>query len=139
MRRSKMKKIFKKKEIFKVKSLPVDPTTMGEPKTIEEYQKRGMAYYARKQFDEAIADLNKAIAMDANNIDSYYSLGMVFKASNDKDHSVSAFKKAIELIQARSDTPSVKFDMLRRLALGHVNEIIQGDWNLEKEIWKHTQ
>ena len=131
-----MNKLFKKKEIFKVKSLPVDPASMGEPKTVDEFQKRGMAYYARKQFAEAEADLKKAISLDSNSIDSFYSLGMVLKANNCKDEAVAAFKKVIDLIHARSGPSETRYDMLRRLALGHVNELTQGDWNLEKEIWK---
>jgi tetratricopeptide (TPR) repeat protein len=132
-----MRKLFKKKEIYKVKSLPVDPTGMGEPSTVDEFQRRGMAYYARKQFNEAEADLKKAISLDGNNIDSFYSLGMVLKAMNRKVDAVAAFKQVLDLISAKPDEKTTKFDMLRRLALGHVNEMTQGDWNLEKEIWKH--
>jgi len=132
-----MRKLFKKKEIFKVKSLPVDPNSMGEPSAVEEFQKRGMAYYARKQFKEAEADLKKAVSMDGNSIDSFYSLGMVLKAMNRKEDAVAAFKQALTLISSVADENKTKYDMLRRLALGHVNEMTQGDWNLEKEIWKH--
>ncbi len=133
-----MRRLFKKKEIFKVKSVPVDPAKMSEPVTVDDYQKRGMAYYARKQYQEAEADLKKATTMDGNNIDSYYSLGMVLKAMSKKDEAVAAFTQVINLIHARPDGTQVKFDMLRRLALGHINELNQGDWNLEKEIWKRT-
>jgi tetratricopeptide (TPR) repeat protein len=133
-----MRKLFKKKEIFKVKSVPVDPTKMGEPTTVDEYQKRGMAYYARKQFKEAEADLKKAISLDGSNVDSFYSLGLVLKAANNKDGAVTAFNQVINLIKSRPDASQVKYDMLRRLALGHINEMTQGDWNLEKEIWKRT-
>ena len=28
-----------------------------------------------------------------------------------------------------------KREMLRRLTLGHINELTTGDWNLEDEIW----
>ncbi len=133
-----MRNIFKKKEIFKVKSVPVDPTKMAEPVTVDDFQKRGMAYYARKQYQEAEKDLTEATSLDANNIDAFYSLGMVLKAENKKDEAVAAFTQVINLIHARSDGTQVKYDMLRRLALGHVNELTQGDWNLEKEIWKRT-
>ncbi len=133
-----MRKLFKKKEIFKVKSVPVDPTKMAEPVTVDDFQKRGMAYYARKQYQEAEKDLNKATALDTSNIDAFYSLGMVLKAQNKKNEAVAAFTQVINLIHARSDSKQVKYDMLRRLALGHVNELTQGDWNLEKEIWKRA-
>lgn len=96
-----------------------------------------MAHYARKQYAEAEADLKKAISLDATSIDAYYSLGMVLKADNHKEDAVAAFNKAIELILAKTDASAIKYDMLRRLAVGHVNELTQGDWNLEKEIWKH--
>ena len=133
-----MSPLFKKKEIFKVKSVPVDPSSMPQPSTVDDYVKRGIAYYARKQYKEAEADLTKAVSLNGGNIDSYYSLGMVLKAMNKKDAAVTAFTQAINLIKSRPDASEVKYDMLRRLALGHVNEITQGDWNLEKEIWKRV-
>ena len=134
-----MKKLFAKKEIFKVKSMPVDPTSMGEPATADELQRRGMAYYARKQYAQAEADLKKAISLDSTHIDSYYSLGMVYKAVDRKEEAVVAFNHVIELIVTNPGADSTKNDMLRKLALGHMNEINQGDWNLEKEIWKHIE
>ena len=134
-----MMKLFKKKEIFKVKSVPIDPASISNPSTVEDFVKRGMAYYARKQLPEAEADLKKAVSMNGNNIDSYYSLGMVLKAMNRRDEAVAAFNQAISLIHARPDSKVIKFDMLRRLALGHINEMTQGDWNLEKEIWKRIE
>lgn len=133
-----MAKLFKKKEIYKVKSVPVDPSTMGEPITADEFQKRGVAFYARKQYKEAVEDLRKATSLDGNSIDSYYSLGMVLKALNQKEEAIEAFNQALNLIGATTGVKTIKYDMLRRLALGHVNEISQGDWNLEKEIWKHV-
>jgi tetratricopeptide (TPR) repeat protein len=133
-----MVKLFKKKEIFKVKSVPVDPETIAEPATVDDYQRRGMAYYARKQFSEAEADLKKAITLDTKSVDSYYSLGMVLKAAGRSDDAVNAFNQVVNIISERSDAKTVKYDMLRKLALGHINEITKGDWNLEKEIWKRV-
>ena len=134
-----MRQLFKKKEIFKVKSVPIDPGAMVQPTTVDEFQKRGMAYYARKQYKEAVTDLEKAVSLDGNNIDSYYSLGMVLKAMNKNDAAVSAFKQVISILATQAGTGGTKYDMLRRLALGHINELTQGDWNLEKEIWKHVE
>jgi tetratricopeptide (TPR) repeat protein len=132
-----MNKLFKKMEIFKVKSMPIYPTSLGEPTTADDFQKRGMAYYARKQYAQAEVDLKKAISLDSNHLDSYYSLGMVYKATDRKEEAVDAFTHVIDLIQANPGVETTKNDMLRKLALGHMNEINQGDWNLEKEIWKH--
>ena len=131
--------IFKKKDIFKVKSVPVDPAAMGEPTTAEDYVRRGMAYYARKQYDAAVTDLNKAISLNPQEREAYYALGMVLKAQEKKEAAVAAFQKTLDLIASETGVNQVKADMLRRLALGHMNEISQGDWNLEKEIWQHIE
>jgi Tfp pilus assembly protein PilF len=131
-----MKRIFSKKEIYKVKSLPIDPNKLGEPVIADEYQRRGMAYYARKQYNAAEDDLSKAIQLDDKNIDSFYSLGMVLKAMKRNDKAVESFNQVLSLIQTQPESNKTKNDMLRRLALGHINEITQGDWNLEKEIWQ---
>ena len=133
-----MRNPFRKKEIFKVKSVPLDPASFDNPTSADQFQKRGMAYYARQNYSEAEVDLKKAASMDGDNIDVFYSLGMVLKAANRKDEAVVAFKQALSLINARTDVNKTKYDMLRKLALGHINEITQGDWNLEKEIWKRT-
>lgn len=131
-----MKKMFSKKEIFKVKSQTIDPTKLSEPKTSDEFQRRGMAYYARNDYTAAENDLKQSILLDENNIDTFYCLGMVRKAMDRKDEAVEAFVQAINLIRTNSDGDKTRNDMLLRLARGHINEITQGDWNLEKEIWK---
>jgi tetratricopeptide (TPR) repeat protein len=131
-----MKKIFAKTEISKVKSQPIDPSKMGEPTKADEFQHRGMAHYARKQYDAAEDDLKKGILLDKSNIDSYYCLGMVLKAMSRKDEALVAFSQVLKLFSAQTNSNKTKNDMLRRLALGHINIITQGDWNLEKEIWQ---
>jgi hypothetical protein len=62
---------------------------------------------------------------------------MVLKACDRKEEATAAFRKVLDLIAVNPESHTAKSDMLRRLALGHVNEMSQGDWNLEKEIWKH--
>ena len=57
---------------------------------------------------------------------------------NRKEDSVAVFEQVLDLIMARPSVEKTKYDMLRRLALGHINIMTQGDWNLEKEIWQHT-
>jgi tetratricopeptide (TPR) repeat protein len=131
-----MKKVFTKKEIFKVKSKLIDPNEMVKPESVVDFQNRGMAYYAREQFDAAENDLRTAILMDESNIDSYYSLGMVLKALNHKDEAVQAFNQVLKHVKLKDDSDKTKNDMIRRLALGHINIITLGDWNLEKEIWQ---
>ena len=130
-------KLFQKKEIFKVKSVPLDPTQITNPTTALEFHRRGTAYYARKQFDAAVEDFKQAIALDDNMVDAHYSLGMVLKAIGRKEEAVAAFQKVVDLVTPDVGSGKVSADTLRKLALGHRNELTQGDWNLEKEIWKH--
>lgn len=131
-------KLFKKKEVYKVKSVPLDPTAISNPSTAVEFHKRGTAYYARKHYESAVADFKRAIELDENMVDAHYSLGMVLKAIGRKEEAAAAFQKVVDLVTPTIGGGNVSSDMLRRLALGHMNELTQGDWNLEKEIWKHT-
>ena len=131
--------MFKKKEVFKVKSITVDPETMRNLTTGEAYLKRGVAFYARKQYESAEKDLRTAIAMDADQMDAYYYLGMVLKAAMKYDEAIQSFEKVLDLL---SQTRMKNYDrqsMLRRLSLGHINYIKTGDWDLEKEMWQHIQ
>ncbi len=129
-------RLFKKKEIYQVKSIRVDPTEMAEPTTAADFLRRGMGFYARKQYEKAEADLRKATSLDPDAKDAYYSLGMVLKAQGRKEEAVQAFQRAIDVLTA--DKSDVSAEMLRRLALGHINELKKGDWDLEREIWKRV-
>ncbi len=131
--------LFKKKEIFKVTSEEVDPEGLAEPSTGPEYIERGMVFYARGRYEEAEKDLKAAIRLDPKSIDAYYSLGMVLKAQQKSDEAVNTFQYAIDLLKASAGDANPRIEMLRRLALGHIHEITQGDWNLEKEIWRRIQ
>ncbi len=131
-------KLFKKKEVYKVKSVPLDPAAISNPGTAAEFHKRGTAYYARKQYENAVADLKQAIELDGSMVDAHYSLGMVLKAIGRKEEAATAFQKVVDLVSPTTGGGNVSADMLRRLALGHMNELTQGDWNLEKEIWKRV-
>ncbi len=121
-----------------MKSIPFDPASMAQPGDANAFIRRGSAYYARKEYECAAIDLERAIAIDSSKIDSFYTLGMVFKAMQEKDKAVEAFTRVLELITVQPETDKIRCAMLRRLALGHINAITQGDWNLEKEIWQRT-
>jgi tetratricopeptide (TPR) repeat protein len=114
-----------------------DPEAMSQPISALDYQRRGYAYYTIGKYNEAEADFRKAIEMDAKDVDSVYALGMTLKAAKRTQDSVKAFKQAISLIDSGVIQNQNRRDMLRRMAIGHVNEITKGDWDLEKEIWEH--
>ncbi len=130
--------MFRKKEIFKVKSIPLDPATIQNPTTADDLMRRGVAYYARKIYDRAEEDLKAAVALNPELVDGWYNLGLTLKAVFRKDESVQSFEKCIELLSNGVVENHDRTEMMRRLALGHINEQRLGDWNLEKEIWKHA-
>jgi tetratricopeptide (TPR) repeat protein len=129
--------MFKKKEIYKVKSITVDPATLRNLTSGDEYLKRGVAYYARKQYENAENDLRTALAMDADPIEVNYCLGMVLKAESKSDEAIQCFEKVLDLLSQSRMKNYDRQAMLRRLAKGHINFIKTGDWDLEKEIWQH--
>ncbi len=132
-----MKAKRKNKGFTGLKSSVVDPSSLPQPDNASGYVSRAMSYYARKNYEKAVDDFNKAIALDPASEDAYYGLGMTLKAAGKKDESIHAFESVIRIIMGGQEKTHNRIVMLRRLALGHINEMNSGDWNLEKEIWKH--
>jgi hypothetical protein len=116
-----------------------DPTQMPEPHSAAEYLRRGYAFYGRSLFSEAIRDFKAATSLDSEMVDAVYALGLALKADDQDEESVQAFRQVLALLNAGAVADRVRADMLRRLALGHMNEITSGDWNLEKEIWHRIE
>jgi tetratricopeptide (TPR) repeat protein len=112
-----------------------NPANGPEPTNPNEYIRRGYAYYTLGNYKEAEHDFSKAVSLDPKAIDAAYGLGMTLKAQHRMDEGVKAFRMAIDIIDSGVLENKVRGNMLRRLALGHVNEMTTGDWNLEKEIW----
>jgi tetratricopeptide (TPR) repeat protein len=116
---------------------PVDPAAMEQPTDTAAYLRRGYAYYGVKQYAEAVEDFKKALELDPNAVDAVYGQGMSLKASGKKEEAIAAFKNALALIDQGVIPDKSRARILHRLALGHVNEITSGNWNLEAEIWQH--
>jgi tetratricopeptide (TPR) repeat protein len=115
---------------------PVDPAAMEQPADPAAYLRRGYAFYGIGQYEKANEDLRQAFDLDSTSVDGVYGLGMSLKALGKKEEAVVAFTKAIELIDREIISDKSRARILRRLALGHINEIKTGDWNLEAEIWQ---
>ena len=118
---------------------PSDPAVMDQPTDTASYIRRGYAFYESSKFDEAAQDFRKAFDLDSTSVDAVYGLGMSLKAAGKTDDAVTAFKSAIALIDKGVVADKSRARILRRLALGHVNQITSGDWNLEAEIWQHIK
>ncbi len=117
---------------------PVDPDAMEQPTDPGSYILRGYAYYGTGRYAEAAEDFKRALDLDSTAVDAVYALGMCLKAAGKKEEAAAAFKKAIALIDQGVVADKSRARILRRLAKGHINEITNGDWNLEAEIWQHV-
>lgn len=114
---------------------PPNPSTM-KAETVDDYAKRGWAFFSIQQFDLSASDFNHVVAEEPENIDSWYGLGLALKGSGTTSQATDAFEKVLQLIHLVEDHQ--RANILGRLAKGQINQIKTGDWNLEKEIWKNV-
>lgn len=87
--------------------------------------------------EKAEEDFRNALQLDPKSIDANYVLGLILKAQERKQEAVEYFKKTVDLLEEDRSENKARKEMLRRLAMGHINELSRGDWNLEEEIWQH--
>ena len=130
------------KNLFKRKSpkeeevvVNLSAEEMPEPKDVEGYMRRGWAFHSKGKQEQAESDFLQALALDAESIDALFALGLTKKAQDQREASLEYFRKAMNLIETGKVEDENRTEMLRRLTLGHINELSEGDWNLENEIW----
>jgi tetratricopeptide (TPR) repeat protein len=74
----------------------------------------GELYYIKKDYDKAMAYVNKAISIDKYDAHSYFFRGLIFKDKNDTAKAQSNFQTVIELkpeyIDAYNEMAMIKFD-----------------------------
>lgn len=73
--------------------------------------------------------------LDTELVEPNYALGLTKKSQGENEAALVYFKKAMNLIEAGEIDEGTQPEMIRRLTLGHINELTDGDWNLEDEIW----
>ena len=59
------------------------------------YYNRGIAWSEKKQYDKAIADYNKALAVDPNNADFYLNRGNAHEKNGEYDKAIADYNKAL--------------------------------------------
>ncbi len=126
---------FKKKSIEKEETAAIDPNEFKEPTGYNGFMQRGWAYHARGNQDQAESDFRRALSYSPESVDANYALGLVMKSQGNKEGAVELFNKAMELIKQGKIESHSQSEMMRRLTLGHINELTTGDWNLEDQIW----
>lgn len=121
----------------KVKEDPAEiaPEELSEPTDFDGFMQRGWAFHSRGNQERAESDFRRALSYSPESVDANYALGLVLKAQGMNDEAVESFNKAMSLIEAGKVNDSNRLEMMRRLTLGHINELTIGDWNLEDQIW----
>lgn len=126
--------LFGKKQEVNVATYRADPTET-DPKTFDDYVKRGYAYHARKDYEKADADFRQALTLDSTSSEAYYALGLNLKTLGRKNDAVKAFQQALDYINKLEEQDTVRAHMLTRITKGHINQLVKGDWDLRKEFW----
>jgi tetratricopeptide (TPR) repeat protein len=106
------------------------------PQTYAEFYRQGWANHAAGKQETAEEYLRRAVELGPNSIDAHFTLGLALKAQDRRREAVQSFRKVIELIEAGELEDHARSEMVRRLAIGHINQIEKGDWNLEEVVWR---
>jgi len=113
-----------------------DPAQI-KPKNNDELIERGWLFYSHKNYTNAEIDLLKALDESPDNPDILYALGLNYKADGKNNKALESFNNAAGVLDKLED--HVRARMLLRLIHGQINQIKDGDWNLEKEIWHYVR
>lgn len=117
-----------------------DQTPTNEPKTAQDFLRLGWTQHAgEKKYASAEESFRRAISLHPNLVDAHYALGLALKALGRNAEAIHAFQKVTSLLDDGVLEDRVRAGMLRRLAIGHRNQLEKGDWDLEKEIWKKAE
>jgi len=92
------------------------------------------ALYAEREFAEAATSFGQCASLSAEDPEGSYGLGMALRAQGKREAAVAAFQEAGRMAERLSD--KTRAQMLHRLAIAHVHYLREGDWNLEKEVWR---
>lgn len=63
---------------------------------------RGMAFFAKGKYEEALEDFNESVKYDPKGFRSYYYLGIVYSVMDRNEDAVKAFDKSLELNEYQS-------------------------------------
>ena len=61
------------------------------------YYNRGIAWQAKGQLDEAIADYSEAIRLNPKFVRAYYNRGIAWNAKGESDKAIADYNEAIRL------------------------------------------
>lgn len=75
---------------------PKPPTATPTP-SASDHVKQGLEYYEQGELDKAMAEFDKAIELEPDNVDAHRNLGTVYGEQGKWEESAAAYEQAIEL------------------------------------------
>lgn len=93
----------------------------------------GWAFYGSGRLDRAENAFQEARRLLPDDSEPAFGLGLTYKKEGKSAEAVEAFRAAAE--RTSSLTDRARAAILRRLALGHINYLERGEWDLEREVW----
>jgi tetratricopeptide (TPR) repeat protein len=81
------------------------------PDYVEGWSRRASVHFARKEFGQAVADLEQVIAREPRYFGAYVGLGMILQQLGQERGALTAFRRAVEINPHVQRVP----DMIRRL------------------------
>jgi tetratricopeptide (TPR) repeat protein len=105
----------------------------ASPKYSDYYYQRGLAYYVEKNYQNAISDLNQAVAIGGH-AEAYLARGDAYYASGDFNGAVSAYSEGIQEFPA--DYAIYEHRSFAYKRLGEKQEA-QSDFKKAKELKKN--
>ena len=130
---------FKRKSAKPEDEIALDQALGEEPTDYEGFMRRGWAFHSSGEQEKAESDFRTAIVYSPESVDANYALGLVMKAQDKNVAAVEQFNKSMQLIERGKIKEHAQSEMMRRLTLGHINELTTGDWNLEDQIWHQAE
>jgi tetratricopeptide (TPR) repeat protein len=71
--------------------------TQTELRDARAYNKRGIAYWSKGQYDQAILDYNKALEINPRYADAYNNRGVAYADTGQYDQAILDYNKALEI------------------------------------------
>ncbi len=116
---------------------PVPDPEKINPKDNAELIQRGWLFFGQKNYSKALNDFSAALNHEPDNPDLLFALGLTYKSMGAVQNAVETFEKVLLHLDQYAD--AVEARMLLRMVHGHINQLKNGDWNLEKEIWHYVR
>lgn len=102
-----------------------------EAKTPEELLLRGWAYRVKHEPDKGEADFRKLLDLQPKSIYAQYGLAQVLMEQGKNAEATKAFQEVAKWIEGGVlQGDEVRAGMLRRQALGHIERMKTGHWDL---------